>query len=136
MPALEKAFLEIEGGERVPCLFNPESISVGRRNNWSGNPMPGKGVPKLRYSGADSGWMRLDLMFDTTDVGTAVTRHTGKILGLMDVDPSLAGTDESSNNGRPPTVTFHWGDLHSFTSVVTDLGLTFTYFSSAGVPLR
>jgi hypothetical protein len=136
MPALEKAFLEIEGGERVPCLFNPESISVGRRNNWSGNPMPGKGVPKLRYSGADSGWMRLDLMFDTTDVGTAVTRHTGKILGLMDVDPSLAGTDESSNNGRPPTVTFHWGDLHSFTSVVTDLGLTFTYFSSGGVPLR
>jgi hypothetical protein len=133
---LEKAFLEIEGGERVPCLFNPESISVGRRNNWSGNPMPGKGVPKLRYSGADSGWMRLDLMFHTTDVGTAVTRHTGKILGLMDVDPSLAGTDESSNNGRPPTVTFHWGDLHSFTSVVTDLGLTFTYFSSAGVPLR
>jgi hypothetical protein len=136
MPALEKAFLEIKGGERVPCLFNPESISVGRRNNWSGNPMPGKGVPKLRYSGADSGWMRLDLMFDTTDVGTAVTRHTGKILGLMDVDPSLAGTDESSNNGRPPTVTFHWGDLHSFTSVVTDLGLTFTYFSSGGVPLR
>ncbi|MGX7681847.1 CIS tube protein [Jatrophihabitans sp. DSM 45814] len=136
MPALEKAFLEIEGGERVPCLFNPESISVGRRNNWAGNPMPGKGVPKLRYSGADSGWMRLDLMFDTTDVGTAVTRYTGKILGLMDVDPSLAGTDESTNNARPPTVTFHWGDLHSFTCVVTDLGLTFTYFSSAGVPLR
>jgi LysM repeat protein len=136
MGALEKAFLEIEGGERVPCLFNPESISVGRRNNWSGNPMPGKGVPTLRYSGADSGWMRMELMFDTTDVGTAVTKYTGKILALMDVDTSIAGTDETSNNARPPTVTFHWGDLHSFTSVVTDLGMTFTYFSSAGVPLR
>src|SRR6185437_10286272 len=26
--------------------------------------------------------------------------------------------------------------LHSFTSVVANLGLTFTYFSSSGVPLR
>ena len=48
----------------------------------------------------------------------------------------LPGTDETTNNARPPTVTFHWGDLHSFTSVVSDLALTFTYFSSTGVPLR
>jgi hypothetical protein len=54
----------------------------------------------------------------------------------MDVDPSLPGSDPTTNNARPPTVTFHWGDLHSFSSVVRDLSLTFTYFSSAGVPLR
>jgi len=136
MPALEKAFLEIEGGERVPCLFNPETISVGRRNNWAADAMPGRGVPKLRYAGADSGWMRLDLLFDTSADGTAVTKYTGKILGVMDVDTSLPGTDETTNNARPPTVTFHWGDLHSFASVVNDLGLMFTYFSSTGVPLR
>ncbi len=136
MPALEKAFLEIEGGERVPCLFNPESITVGRRNNWSAEAMPGRGVAKLRYTGADSGWMRLELLFDTTADGSPVTTYTGKILKLMDVDTSLPGTDETTNNARPPTVTFHWGDLHSFTCVVRDLGLTFTYFSSAGVPLR
>jgi hypothetical protein len=136
MAELEKAFLEIEGGERVPCLFNPSTISVGRQNNWSADPMPGKGVPKLRYTGASSGWMSLDLLFDTTADGSPVTKYTGKILGLMDVDPSLPGTDETTNNARPPTVTFHWGDLHSFAAVVSDLGLTFTYFSSAGVPLR
>ncbi len=136
MTALEKAFLEIEGGEQVPCLFNPETISVGRRNNWAGEAMPGKGVPKLRYTGADSGWMKLDLQFDTTADGTAVTTYTGKILALMDVDTTLPGTDETTNNARPPTVTFHWGDLHSFAAVVVDLGLTFTYFSSTGVPLR
>ncbi|MCU1655589.1 MAG: LysM protein [Pseudonocardiales bacterium] len=136
MAELEKAFLEIEGGERVPCLFNPETISVGRRNNWASDPMPGKGVPKLRYTGADSGWMRLDLIFDTTSDGTAVTKYTGKILGLMDVDKNLPGTNETTNNARPPTVTFHWGDLHSFVAVVRDLAVTFTYFSSTGVPLR
>jgi hypothetical protein len=136
MAELEKAFLEIEGGARVPCLYNPESLSVGRSNNWVSNPMPGKGVAQLRYAGASSGWMHLDLVFDTTTDGTAVTVHTGKILGLMDVDPNLPGSDEASNNVRPPTVTFHWGDLHSFTAVVQDLRLTFTYFSSSGVPLR
>lgn len=136
MAELEKAFLEIEGGDRVPCLFNPESISVGRRNNWAADPMPGKGVPKLRYTGANSGWMTLDLVFDTTNDGSPVTKHTAKILALMDVDKNVPGTDDSTNNARPPTVVFHWGDLHSFTSVVSDLSLTFTYFSSTGVPLR
>jgi hypothetical protein len=136
MAELEKAFLEIEGGERVPCLFNPETISVGRRNNWAADPMPGKGVPKLRYTGADSGWMSIDLVFDTTTDGSAVTKYTGKLMNLMEVDKNLPGTNEDTNNARPPTVTFHWGDLHSFTSVVRDLDLTFTYFSSTGVPLR
>lgn len=136
MAELEKAFLEIEGGSRIPCLFNPETISVGRANFWSADPMPGRGVPNLRYGGADSGWMSLELVFDTTSSGQAVTSHTGKLMGLMDVDTSLPGTDESTNNARPPTVTFHWGDLHSFKSVVTDLSIAFTYFSSSGVPLR
>jgi hypothetical protein len=136
MAATEKAFLEIEGGEQVPCLFNPSELSLGRRNEWAADVMPGRGVPTLRYTGARSGWMRIELFFDTTDAGTAVSTHTGKILALMDVDPSLAGTDEGTRTQRPPYVTFHWGDLHSFKAVISDLDLTFTYFSSTGVPLR
>lgn len=136
MAELEKAFLEIEGGARVPCLFNPETITVARSNIWAAEPMPGKGVPKLRYAGANSAWMQLSLVFDTTAEGSPVTAHTGKILALMEVDKDLPGTDEASNNTRPPTVTFHWGDLHSFPAVVSDLSLTFTYFSSTGMPLR
>ena len=136
MSELEKAFLEIEGGARVPCLFNPETITVGRSNNWAAEPMPGQGVPKLRYAGAQSGRMHLDLVFDTTNDGTAVTAYTGKILALMDIDKDLPGTNEASSNARPPTVTFHWGDLHSFPAVVSNLNLTFTYFSSTGIPLR
>ncbi|WP_370250065.1 LysM peptidoglycan-binding domain-containing protein [Nocardioides sp.] len=136
MAELEKAFLEIEGGERIPCLYNPETVSMGRRNSWVSTPMPGKGVPSLRYAGANGGWLRLDLEFDTTAQGVSVTRHTGRLLGLMDIKPDLPGTDAGSNNARPPTVTLHWGDLHSFKSVVSDLQVSFTYFSSTGVPLR
>lgn len=136
MAELEKAYLEIEGGERVPCLYNPETINIGRSNSWVSHPMPGKGVPSLQYAGASSGWLRVDLEFDSTSDGSAVTKHTGKILKLMDIDPDLPGSNETTNNARPPTVTFHWGDLHSFVSVVADLRLAFTYFSSGGVPLR
>ncbi len=135
--ATEKAFLEIEGSTtRLPCMFNPAELSVSRTNNWDGQPVPGKGVPQVHYRGAASGSMSLSLTFDTTDTGEAVTTYTGKVLGLMDIDPALPNTDEASNNARPPYVVFHWGNLHSFKAVVTSLQLSFTYFSSSGVPLR
>ncbi|MCL3861857.1 LysM peptidoglycan-binding domain-containing protein [Actinotalea sp. K2] len=136
MPATEKAFLEIESGERLPCLFNPAQLAISRSNTWAGDAMPGRGVPQLRYTGAQSGTLSLELFFDTTNAGVPVTRYTGKILALMDVDPSLPGANEATNNVRPPYVTFHWGDLHSFKAVVAQLDLTFTYFSSTGIPLR
>lgn len=132
----EKAFLEIEGGARLPCMFNPAQLQISRSNDWSGDAIPGRGVPRLRYTGARSGTMNLELFFDTTHDGTAVTRHTGKLLHLMEVDLSLPASDGKTNNARPPYVTFHWGDLHSFRAVVADLNISFTYFASTGVPLR
>jgi Contractile injection system tube protein/LysM domain len=136
MPELEKAFLEVENSERIPCLFNPNSITVARSNRWAANPMPGSDVTQLRYLGAESGLLSLDLTFDTTDDGTPVSKYTGKLMKLMEVDYSLPGADETTRNGRPPKVTFHWGDLHSFPAVVVNVILSFTYFSSTGVPLR
>jgi LysM repeat protein len=132
----QKAFLELETGGKVPCLFNPSQLTLNRVNSWAADTMPGKGVPSIRYAGALSGQLRLELFFDTTSDGSPVTNYTGQILGLMDVDPSLAGSDPASNNTRPPWVKFHWGDLHSFKAVVSSLELTFTYFSSTGIPLR
>ena len=88
----EKAFLEIEGtAETIPCMFNPSELAVSRSNSWSGNSLAGQGVPQLHYQGASSGSMSLELTFDTTDTGQAVTTYTGKVLALMDVDSSLAG---------------------------------------------
>jgi hypothetical protein len=131
-----KAYLETEGGDMIHCLFNPTDLALSQVNAWSGDVMPGRGVPTLRYSGAASGQLRLTLFFDTTDTGQAVTSYTSKIVKLMEVDKSLPGADEKSNNARPPWVKFHWGDFHSFKSVVTSLDLTFEYFSSTGTPLR
>lgn len=133
---VQKAFLETETRQRIPCLFNPDELSVSRQNSWKGKGMPGKGVPTLTYGGATGGSLSLNLTFDTTDTGQPVTQHTNKLLQLMEIDTTLPGYDAEAGNGRPPWVQFHWGDFHSFKSVVSSLSLSFTYFSSEGVPLR
>lgn len=132
----QKAFLQPEKGEKIPCLFNPTELSFSRANSWSAPEMPGKGVPTLNYTGAQSGSMTLRLFFDTTDDGNPVTTYTDQLLGLMEVDSSLPGTNENTNNARPPWVQFNWGSMHSFKAVVSSASVSFTYFSSQGTPLR
>lgn len=131
------AFLEIEGGTKIPCQCNPEQLAVTLRNSWGTDRRVGHGPPQARFQGAESGTFDIgELFFDTTEEGKAVTKLTDPLLAMMDLDPSLPGYDRKRNNGRPPWVQFHWGQLHSFKSVVEDLTIRFTHFSSSGVPLR
>ncbi len=131
-----KAYLLTEANKKIPCLFNPEELSLSQSNTWSADKMPGKGVPTLRYGGASSGQLSLTLFFDTTDSGEAVTTYTSQLVALMEPDSSLPGASTETNNVRPPWVVFHWGDFHSFKAVVSSLNLTFEYFASDGTPLR
>jgi nucleoid-associated protein YgaU len=131
-----KAFFKPEIGERIPCLFNPSELAISRTNAWRSAARAGRDVPTLEYAGAESGTMSFEVFFDTTDTGQAVTRHTGALVGLMDVNPGLSGSDQATGRLRPPTVTFHWGSFTSFEAVVTSLGITLVHFSGTGVPLR
>jgi hypothetical protein len=131
-----KSFLELEDGSKLECEFNPAQLELNRTNKWTADPMPGKGVSQLRYEGAQSGTLSLELFFDTTATGKSVTDTTSKLMSLMDVAPGLTGSDPATNNVRPPWVKFHWGDMHSFKAVVSSLNLSFIYFTSKGVPLR
>lgn len=134
--ANQKAFIETEKGDRLPCLFNPAELQVTRSNEWSGTPRPGLSVPLLRYAGAKSGSLRLNLFFDTTTEGEPVTKYTSKLFSLMEPEADLPGTTGDGVDRRPQTVHFHWGDFHSFQAVITSLDVTFVYFSASGVPLR
>jgi hypothetical protein len=131
-----KAYLLTEDNTRIPCLFNPAQLALSQVNGWAADVMPGKGVPRLRYTGAVSGQLHLELFFDTTDTGSPVTEHTAKLVSLMEVDENLPGSSPATNNARPPWVVFHWGDFHSFKAVVSSLEVVFDYFSSDGTPLR
>ena len=135
-PSSNKAYLSTEDNSTIPCLFNPGQLALHHSNGWTADDMPGKGVPTLRYTGASSGRLDLELFFDTTDTGSSVADYTSKLVGLMAVNSSLPGSSPSSNNARPQWVEFHWGDFHSFKAVISSLDLTFEYFSSTGTPLR
>jgi hypothetical protein len=132
----QKAYLETERRERIPCLFNPAELKLALANSWDADTKPGQQAPALQYRGGESGTLDLELMFDTTATGSAVTEHTNKLVKLMQVDTKLPGYSEKQQNGRPGWVKFHWGSFHSFRCVITSLGITFTYFASSGTPLR
>lgn len=131
-----KAYLETELGAKVPCLFNPTQLKMAKSNSWSSGNSKGRNAPDLVFDGGAAGTLSLELIFDTTKDGSAVTTHTNKLAALMSVDTNLADYDAATNNGRPQWVKFHWGDMHTFKAVIASMDLTFTYFSSAGVPLR
>jgi hypothetical protein len=134
---LQKAFIETESGARIDCMFNPSKFSFSTSNRWESDSIPGRGAPTKRFAGGDGGSFSLSLVFDTTGDGTSVTTHTNKLLVLMKVDTSLAGYDAARNNGRPPWVKFRWGtQIHTFKSIIKSMDISFTYFSSDGMPLR
>jgi LysM repeat protein len=132
----QKAYLMTEGNVQIPCMFNPSELHISRSNSWSGGTRRGQDAPELEFDGGEAGTMDLDLMFDTTSAGLPVTNYTNKVLDLMKIDTTLAGYDASKNNGRPPWVKFHWGDMHSFKAIIESVDIRFTYFSSTGMPLR
>ena len=136
MVANQKAYLEVETGKKINCLFNPSELQLARSNSWKADSVPGKGAPELFFTGGNAGTLKVNLVFDTTGEGKSVTNYTNKLLDLMEIDTTLPGYDADTKNGRPPWVKFHWGDLHSFTSIIESLDVTFTYFSQSGMPLR
>ena len=122
MAELEKAFLEIEGGQRHPVPVQPGPAAdrtleqlVRRHAARTRRAHPALRRRKLRT-------LSLDLFFDTTD-----DRHGGHPPHRQDPAahgrrPVAAGLGRAaSNNVRPPYVIFHWGDLHSFKAVVSNL---------------
>jgi hypothetical protein len=151
MAELEKAFLKFEGsnGPKIPCLFNPETITIVKSNDWGppgsegDDPKapkrgsgPGRGVETLVFKGQASGTMSFTLIFDTTDTGKPVTNYTNELLGQMEISDDLPNTNKKNNNARPPFVVFQWGQMRSFPAVIRQATVTFEYFSSTGVPLR
>jgi hypothetical protein len=134
---LQKAYLEVENGTRIDCMFNPTTFAFATQNRWESDNVPGKSTPTLRFAGGSGGTFSLSLVFDTTSGGTAVSAHTNKLLKLMEIDTTLPGYNAEIGNGRPPWVKFHWGThIHSFKAVITSTNVTFTYFSNEGLPLR
>jgi nucleoid-associated protein YgaU len=131
-----KAELHTEKKDVIKFRFNPAELTMTKSASWNAAEKKGGNAPELRFSAGQPGTLTLSLTLDTTDTGESVTVHTDKLLDLLKVDMSLAGSDKNRNKGRPPWVELHWGPLHSFKAVVERLTIKFTYFAADGMPLR
>jgi hypothetical protein len=137
-----KAYLTITStSTKIPCLFNPESLSISKSNSWGStedddeDELP-TGGSELQFNSSSPATMSLSLIFDTTDTGSSVVSYTGTLMALMDPDTSSSEYDEANGYTPPPTVTFTWGSFTSWECVIESMSINYTYWSSSGDPLR
>lgn len=138
MVDVEPASFDVEDGTTVQFMFNPETLTLKLGTEWDGGEKdePPPPLGQRRFKSVTVGTMSFDLIFDTTRDGTSVTTHTSELMKLVQPNDDLPGSDTNSDNVRPPTVVFNWGQLHSWPAVVKSLDVTFLYFSHEGIPLR
>jgi hypothetical protein len=136
--ALEWAVLtNLDSGERIEVLFNPNEYSLNKDNNFAQAAVPGLSTPLLQFVHGNLRTLELELQFDSfeehkhssrtvTRAQSDVRRLTQKVVDLMAINPETHA---------PPVVLFSWGGLN-FTGVLSRVNQRFTMFLESGVPVR
>jgi contractile injection system tube protein/LysM domain-containing protein len=126
----ERATLEIEGGgPPIECLFNPTEYAISKTNIWKVEPVTGAALPPPQFGGGLPRELSLELLFDTSDSDSKDVREiTDKLLKATEVG--------DAGGGRPPTITFGWGQTVSFKAVARQLTIRYTLFRADGSPIR
>ena len=130
---LEKLTIEVEGGDDITALFNPNKLVLNRAVLWEEQGAKERDVPELQYKRAQPRTFNLELMFDTYDTPEAGKKdvrkeYTNKLLQLTLVDSKLH---------RPPVCTLFWGLFGEiFKGVLEKLDQQFTLFMEDGTPVR
>ncbi len=126
----------------VPCMFNPEKLSVTKSNQFATVNIPGLSTPIFQFVRGNARSVSLDLFFDTyeekIDVRIFTDRITGwdsgsmfsgipnVLKGLMDIDSDLHA---------PPICFFVWGAF-VFQCIIEQVTKKFTMFLPIGIPVR
>ncbi len=120
-----------KGTAPVTCMFNPFEYTVSKSNSFSEpNPANTKNQPNAEFSKAGAQRLKLNLVFDTYELGKDVRQQTDQLWKLMEVKPQT-GKEKAS----PPAVAFHWGTFY-FVAYITDMTQKFTLFNKDGIPVR
>jgi hypothetical protein len=45
----ERANLDIEGGGRIQCWFNPKEYTIAKQNQWKVDPVVGAALPTAQF---------------------------------------------------------------------------------------
>jgi nucleoid-associated protein YgaU len=114
-------------GTLLRVSFNPDEYSIDKTNNFAESAIPGLSAPILQFVNGAAQTLELELFLDAREAGIGDVRElTGKLLGLMDIDPDLHA---------PRPVVFVWGSL-SFVGVLTKASQKYIMFTPNGIPAR
>ena len=123
----------MELGESIPCMFNPDRVTIKKQNKWDNSQSNENDAPRLKFTRGEAGTFNFPkIIFDTTDrkpddQNRSVSVLTDKLLALMKVD---------KDKHRPPWVKFQWGPIASYLAVIKSIQIEYTYFATDGTPLR
>ena len=130
----QQAQLQIEGQDALTCWFNPNQYTVTKATRWSDGRQLSEEFPQREFIGGEPRELSLTLLFDAADTDNDdVAGVTDQLFGMLEVQPD---TESDKKTARPPTVTFSWGQVSSFTAVATQLKVRYTLFDVDGTPLR
>jgi len=141
---LVKAFLTLKDDPTniVPCLFNPNELTVEKSNHFAEVNIPGLETPILQFVRGNARVVTMDLFFDTYEEKTDVRLFTDRITGwdagsmfsdLPDIAKGLMNMDSELH--APPVCLFIWGTF-LFQCVIQSTTKRFTMFLPAGIPVR
>jgi hypothetical protein len=114
-----------EGSNKVEVQFNPETLQLTYNNQNTGGDQPNGS--SAQNVGNLTSKLSLELLFDTTEAGDDVRRHTEKIAYFL--------MPKDDANRTPPRTRFQWGSF-IFEGIIDSLNETLDYFSEEGVPMR
>jgi hypothetical protein len=130
----QQAQLLIEGQDALTCWFNPTDYTVSKSNQWSDGRQLSDEFPQREFVGGDPRELKMTLLFDAADTDNDdVAGVTDQLFSMLEVQPEV---ESGKKTARPPTVTFSWGQVSSFTAVATSLRVRYTLFDVDGTPLR
>jgi Contractile injection system tube protein/LysM domain len=128
----EPAYLKVEGGEKIECLFNPKEYSITKASQWP-KKQNASAIPNLQYGGGEPCKLSLDLFFDATDKADGdVRKITDKLFGLLEANKIY----NKEKKKRPPSVEFCWGRTWTFPAVIESLTVGYSLFKPDGTPIR
>jgi len=134
------AIIEVDAKDRgpnlpavVPVQFNPPEYTIGKAAQIAEIAIPGIDSPILQFVRGQTRTLALELFFDTTRIGSSVT----KVLDVRLMTNLIAELGRiQPKTHAPPRITFIWGMGLSFRAIVDNVQQKFTLFNPAGIPVR
>jgi nucleoid-associated protein YgaU len=123
----QKAQLQIEGGDKIECSFNPEIYTISKTNVWTYKPTQGKDLPDAEFGGGLPMTYKMSLLLDVSLQGpdTSVKDLANKLMGAM-----------HGNGSAPKFLTFSWGSVKLPKAAPISMSINYSLFRPNGEPIR